>query len=106
MYYNIRDFKQWTVRREAELEKEEERKLKDEHTEMKNKIQSDIDLVKRKLKEEKMEEKQQMKFDMAEKQLVRNMSFVYPIQTYALCVKDLGSSLYVTLVTTENQRRM
>ena len=40
------------------------------------KSQSDIDLVKRKLNEEKMEKRQQMKFDMAEKQLVGKMSFV------------------------------
>jgi hypothetical protein len=41
------------VQRNSELEADEAMKLKEEYEKMKNKFQSDIDLVKRKLAEEK-----------------------------------------------------
>lgn len=63
---NLREFKRWKSRREAELQNEEERKLKDEHAKMKSKMQSDIDLVKRKLDEEKREQKRKTERDMAD----------------------------------------
>ena len=49
---------------------EEEMKLKNEHSTMKSKIQADIDLVKRKLKEEKQEKRRQLELDRDEKNAV------------------------------------
>ncbi|KAL7550907.1 hypothetical protein ACHAWF_014117 [Thalassiosira exigua] len=80
------ELKRWKIRREGELQREEEQKLKDEHMRMKEKVQGEIDLVRRKLNEEKKEKMQQAERERSEMDRVSEMCNVPtspPIRTMA-----------------------
>ena len=70
----VREITAWKTRREPELARKEKLKMDDEHAKMKIKIRSDIDLVKRKLRDERNEKRQQMQMDQAKNKLVRKLS--------------------------------
>lgn len=72
---------QWKIRREAELNEDEKRKMEGEHAKMKNKIQSDIDLAKQKLREEKIEKRRRIKMDLAEKEMTVKEAYDAEIQS-------------------------
>ena len=71
-YY--RELKKWIVSRENELREEERDELMQEEDKMNSKIQSDIELVTRKLNEETREKRQRMTLEMEEKYRVRSIS--------------------------------
>lgn len=71
-YY--RELKKWIAIRENELREEEEFELIQEEEKMNKKIQSDIELVARKLNEETIEKRQRVTLEMKEKCRVRSMS--------------------------------
>ena len=62
-----REFNQWKSQRETQLQKEEESKVKEEGDITKRKAQSDIDLVKRSLEEEKKEHMRKEQARLAER---------------------------------------
>mmetsp|Transcript_18291 Transcript_18291/g.38258 ORF Transcript_18291/g.38258 Transcript_18291/m.38258 type:complete len:239 (-) Transcript_18291:177-893(-) len=62
------------------MKEEEEINRKDEHAKMKNKIQSDIDLVKRKLMEEQTEKRKQAKMDIVKRNMARKKDYDAEVQ--------------------------
>ena len=67
---STREFNQWKLQREKMLQSEEESKLKDVGDNMKRKVQSDIDLVKRKINEERTEKRKEEQTKLAERSAV------------------------------------
>lgn len=65
-----REFNQWKLQWERKQQSEEESKLKDEGDNMKQKVQSDIDLVKRKINEEWTEKKKEEQTRLVERSAV------------------------------------
>lgn len=63
--------------RETELQAEEEMKIKDEYDKMKSKVQAEINLVKRKLKEESLERRRQAEQEISDKNRVRKLTMLY-----------------------------
>lgn len=89
-----RELKQWKVRREAELQSEEERKLNVDYDQMRQKIQSEIDLVKRKLEEEKNAKMQQMELEIAEKNRVSEIcGLCLPLCSILVVHADISAHL-------------
>lgn len=58
-FFDPRNFKQWQIQKASELQADEEMKLQEEYEKVKNKFQSDINLVKQKLAEEKQKMKEE-----------------------------------------------
>ena len=73
----FRDFKQWKESRGDELQMKEEERVVAEHEKMRTTVQAEIDLVRRKLKEETIKKRRQMECDAAKKHKVRGTWFVY-----------------------------
>lgn len=94
LHNTIREFKQWKVRREAELQSEEERKLNVEYNTMRSKVQSEIDLVKRKLEEEKNAKMQQVELEIAEKNRVSEICGLrLPLCSILVVLADISAHL-------------
>ena len=65
-----RELNEWKTRREAELQQQENEQTKGAHERMKEKVQSEIDLVARKLNEERREKLQKIARERAERDRV------------------------------------
>lgn len=63
----FREFNQWKQTREQELLQIEEKKLNQAEIDLRQKIQTDLDLVTRKLNEEAREKRQQVALETSEK---------------------------------------
>ena len=77
-----RDFRQWKVERDAELLMQEDTSVKIDHDKLKRKVQAEIDLVERKLRDEAKEKRVQVGNEVAEKNRVNDMFFVFICSVY------------------------
>ena len=91
VFRDFREYEQWKATREAELQNEEDQRIKEEHEKMEKKIQDDIELVTRKLQEEASEKRREMELEMKEKMRVRK---TYKFRMISICLWPIHSHAY------------
>ena len=64
--------------REAALKEEEAQKIQDDNMKLKAKIQSDVDFIEQKLREDEREKNQQINIDIARNKAVRTPGLFIP----------------------------
>merc|ERR1711966_467541 len=101
-------FEEWTVMREAALKEEEAQKIQDDNMKLKAKIQSDVDFIEQKLREDEREKNQQINIDIARnKAAMKEFDMLKQREAKQSCIanelEDNLSLLKVSFREVENQ---